>query len=184
MLEEVIQYVAESFGKGVNEKAMIHFERTVYWLKELKPDADEPMQIAAYAHDIARASRKTNSVETFKDKEFNDSGIIADHQEQGAQIICDFLRKRQYDQLSIDRIYNMVRRHEEGGDSESDLIKDADSLSYLENNVPKFLKIIPALGKGKVGRKITWMYERITLDKAKKIAEPMFDVAIQQVKVA
>jgi len=37
MLEKVIKFVNESFEKGVMGKGSIpHFEKTVYWVKQLK----------------------------------------------------------------------------------------------------------------------------------------------------
>ncbi len=180
MLDQVKKFVNESFNQGNNEKSMAHFEQAVYWLKILKPDADEPMQIAAYAHDIGRAFRKTNTAETFKDKEFNDPHVLAEHGETGARIISEFLKNEGYNKEAISRIYNMVRYHEEGGDVESDLIKDADSLSYLEVNAPKFVeKLVKPLGKEKIKRKIDWMYNRISSMKAKELAKLYYNKAIK-----
>ena len=34
---------------------MLHFDRTVYWLQQLRPDADGALLIAAISHDIERA---------------------------------------------------------------------------------------------------------------------------------
>ena len=178
MLEKVKQFVLESFSQGANEKNMDHFERAVYWLQRLKPDADEPMLIAAYAHDLGRAFREQDTANFFKDKEFDDPEILASHQEGGAKIISEFLKKQNYNPDDIKRIYNMVRYHEEGGDVESDLIKDADSISYLEVNVKKFLGWLDKLGKEKVRRKIDWMYERISSPQARELAKPFYDKAL------
>lgn len=52
------QFVKESFVKTGKKHEMPHFERTVYWLLKLKPDADEALKIAAIAHDIERAFRE------------------------------------------------------------------------------------------------------------------------------
>ncbi len=181
MLEKVKKFVFDSFNSGDNEKKMDHFERAVFWLKELKPDADEPMLIAAYAHDIARAFRKANTIENFKDKELNDEEELAKHQKDGAEIISKFLRENSYPKEDIKRVYNMVLHHEEGGDEESDLMKDADSLSFFEVNVQKFLnKFLPALGKEKIKVKFDWMFNRIASEKAKKIAQPMYEKSVEK----
>jgi hypothetical protein len=180
MLEKAKTFVAESFGSKVNNEAMIHFERTVYWLLQLKPEADEAMQIAAYAHDIERAFREGSNDDFFKDKEFNDPEKLKEHEEKGAMIISEFLEKNNYEHSNTARVYNMVRHHEEGGDLESDLIQGADSLSFLENNVSKFIARIPIMGKEKIEKKITWMYERISLNKAKELAKPFYDEAVKK----
>ena len=57
MFEQVKAFVQETFS-GPKAGGIKHFEQTVFWLKKLKPDADEPMLIAAYAHDIERGFRK------------------------------------------------------------------------------------------------------------------------------
>jgi len=102
------------------------------------------------------------------------------HQEEGAKIISEFLRDNEYDEDGIQRVYKMVNHHEEGGDEESDLIKDADSLSYFETNAMKHAQEMPKkLGERKVRRKIEWMYSRITSDKAKEIAKQSYEAALR-----
>ncbi|MBI2128808.1 DUF4202 family protein [Candidatus Woesearchaeota archaeon] len=180
MLDKVMSYVNKSFEQCVTSKSVKHFENAVYWVKKLKPDADEAVLIAAYSHDIQRAFRKTNTSETFKILDFNNPALLEEHQEEGARLISDFLKKEGYDEKNIQRVYNMVRHHEEGGDEESNLIKDADSISYFETNSFRHIKHdAPILGKEKVRGKIEWMYNRISSKKARKIAEPMYKKALK-----
>ncbi len=180
MLENIINFVNGAFERASNRENLEHFEKAVYWVKQLMPDADKAMCIAAYGHDISRAFRKTNTKETFKDREFNDPEILADHQEEGARIICELLRERQYDESSTQRVYNMIRHHEEGGDKESDVVMDADSLSYFETNVFKHVtRLVKSLGKEKVRRKVDWMYHRMSSEDVKQIAKPKYDAAIK-----
>ena len=178
MLEKVKKFVNESFKQCVSGRSTKHFERTIYWVKQLKPDADEPILIAAYAHDIARAFKKENSIEVFKHKELNDKKILKEHQEEGFKIMADFLEREDYNRESIKRVSDMIRYHEEGGDEESNLIKDADSISYLEINAPKHIKLIKILGKDKVKRKIDWMYNRISSKKAKLLAKHYYEKVV------
>ncbi|MFQ5475225.1 MAG: DUF4202 family protein [Candidatus Nanoarchaeia archaeon] len=178
MLDKVKPFVKGSFEKCATGKSVEHFERTVNWAQQLKPDADEAILIAAYAHDIARAFRSTNSEQTFQTCELNDPEILEEHQKEGARIMTEFLQKEGFGKDKIKRIANMILKHEIGGDEESDLIKDADSISYLEINAPKNVnKLVAPLGKDKVERKIRWMFERISSDKAKQIAEPFYKTA-------
>lgn len=179
MLEEVKQFVDECF-----EGKKAHFERTVYWLKQLKPDADEAMQIAAYAHDIERAFSR-QPMEFWKDRELNDPEHLKEHQEKGARRISGFLRKRGYPEDNIRRVAEMVRLHETGGTPEADLIKDADSISYFEVNAPKHVeKFGKPLGKAKVRAKYGFMFSRITSPKARKIAEPLYRKAVDMLESA
>ncbi len=178
MLEKAKKFVNESFKQCVSGKSTKHFERTVYWVKQLKTDADEPILIAAYSHDIARAFRKKSSIELFGKKEMNDKEILKKHQEEGAKIVVGFLKKEGYDEKSIKRVSDMIRHHEEGGDEESNLVKDADSISYLEINAPKHIKLVKILGKDKIKRKIDWMYNRISSKKAKLLAKPYYEKVV------
>ncbi len=180
MFEQVKAFVKKSFEKSASGSSLEHFERTVYWLKKLKPDADEPMLIVAYAHDIARAFRKTDAKKTFKNKEMNDPEILECHQKQGAHILSEFLKKHDYDEKQIKRVHNMILHHEDGGNKEADLIKDADSISYLEINAPKHVKkLVPLIGEDKVRRKIDWMFNRISSEKAKELAKPFYDKVLK-----
>jgi len=47
-LEKAKEFVDQSVGPKP------HFQNTLDWLLNLKPDADEALQIAAYCHDIER----------------------------------------------------------------------------------------------------------------------------------
>ena len=175
MLEKVKEYINNAYYKEP-----IHFERSLYWLMRLKPDADEAMQIATYAHDIDRVFDHTKEVDFYKDKEFNDSDYLEKHQQAGAEIIGDFLFKNGYDKGEARRVAEMVGRHEDGGDLESDLIKDVDSISFFEVNAKGFIdKFIEVLGKEKIERKFNYMFNRISSKKAKKIARPLYERALE-----
>ena len=74
----------------------------------------------------------------------------------------------------------MILHHEDGGDPESDLIKDADSISYFEMNSLKHANnAAMILGMEKTRNKLDWMYNRISSEKAKKIAKPMYEKALK-----
>ena len=171
MLEKVKQFVDELFAKSVYPNTPQHLQSTLDCLLKIKIDADEAMQIAAYSHDLARAYAKTN----FEGKAFDDPEYLAEHQEVGAKAICDFLKSENYDQDKIDRIYNMVRHHEEGGDDESNLLMDVDSWSYLIN--PAHLKphFLQTLGKIKIKTKFEYMYNRISSSQVRELARPYYE---------
>ena len=179
--DKVKQFVFDSFNHGENKKAMDHFERTAFWLQEICPNADEAMLISAYAHDIARAFRDKNVEQQYEGRELNDPRTLEEHQQKGADIMVKFLKEQNYSRKDIDRVYNMIRHHEEGGDKESNFIKDADSISFLEVNALKIIdKFIYNIGKEKMNNKIVWMYERISDNKAKKLAKPFYETAINE----
>lgn len=184
MFDKVKKFVDDSFRKKDSSKILTHFERTVYWAKQLNPNADEAVLIAAYAHDIGRAF-ETISDDFWKDKELNDPDYLEQHQKDSARILADFLRKENYDEDKISRIVNIVRYHELGGNSEADLIKDADSISYLEVNAPRHVeKFGKMFGKEKTKVKFDFMFNRISSEKARKIAEPMYKKVIKMLEEA
>jgi hypothetical protein len=60
----------------------------------------------------------------------------------------------------------LVTLHEIGGDSRSDLLKDADSISFFEVNLPFYYK---REGAEEAGRRCRWGYRRLSV-RMKKIA--------------
>lgn len=95
------------------------------------------------------------------------------------KFIADFLKNQGVDDEFIERVKMLVSRHEEGGNEDQNLLKDADSISWLETYVPIFLgKILQTRGKEKVGQKFDWMFNRIIFQKARQIAQPMYEKAV------
>lgn len=182
MLEKVIDFVNESFSKGKNEKSLAHFRTALHYLEILYPDADEAMKIGAYGHDVARAFRETNTIETFRDKYFNDPEILTEHMRTGAAVMLDFLLENRYGVADSIRVYSMIRFHEVGGTEEADWIMDVDSVSFFEVNVPKFLEFAKVIGKEKVKKKFDWMYYRIKHEKARELVEPMYREAVAELE--
>ncbi|MBD3310097.1 DUF4202 family protein [Candidatus Woesearchaeota archaeon] len=179
MLEKVIQYVDQVFGDAGKESNIPHFKRALYWLMQIRPDADEPTQIAAYAHDLERGLRKEASVERFRTMAFDDPGHLVPHQRRGAETIREFLQKQDYDPGKTEKVYGLVLHHEEGGDPDADAVMDADSISFFECNVQTFLGLVPKLGKQKIKDKFDYMYDRMAMSEAKQIAEPMYKKALK-----
>ena len=175
LFEKTREFVEKNFK---NEAQMLHFDRTVYWLKILKPNADEAFLIAAIGHDIQRAF--AGSLFVGKDKKFTDVNHIKEHQETGARILGDFLKEQDADTGLIKRVKHLVSKHEVGGDDDQNLLKDADCLSFLENNADIFLNSFNELGYNKVKEKFDWMYQKITSLKAKEIAKSFYEKIIRE----
>jgi hypothetical protein len=182
LYDKVEQFVKDSYIKIGKNKQIKHFERTVYWLKQLKPDADEALLISAIAHDIERAFRKEEMYEKIKNIGFTKIEFFRPHEERGAEIMAEFLEKEGAGKELIERVKMLISRHEEGGNDDQNLLKDADSISFFENNVPSFLKRVEKEGKEKIKDKFDWMYNRITSDKAKQIAKQWYENAINELE--
>jgi hypothetical protein len=162
LYNQVVEFVNSSF-KGKNIK---HFERTVYWIEKFYSDCTEAHRIAAYSHDIERA------IKGERDRDYLNQDILKRHQEDGAEIMGDFLKKIGADEDMIEKVKHLVSKHEEGGDMEQNALMDADSASYFETNAEMFVKDrVKEDGYEKVKSKIDWMFNRMSSGQAKKAAE-------------
>jgi hypothetical protein len=179
---KVEKFIIDSFNKTTHAGDIKHFERTVYWLKQLKPDADEALCIAAFAHDAERAFRDEESTKkVFQIKGFVNKDQVKYHSETGANIIAEFLKKENAPAEFVEHIRQFISKHEIGGTDDENILKDADSISYFENQIPFFLNVmVNKVGKEIVREKFQWMYDRITSEKAKEIALPMYQKAIKE----
>jgi hypothetical protein len=183
LYQKVKQFLVELFTKAGNTNEIKHFERTAYWIQQLKPDADEALLIAAVAHDIERAFREPAYSQKFKksEKGFRDEEHLSYHQQRGAEIIADFLKSQNADEKLIKRVVMLISKHEVGGNDEQNLLKDADSVSFFENNVEYFIStLVPKVGAHKVKDKFDWMFNKVTSEKAKEIARPWYKDAVEK----
>jgi len=180
LYNKVEKLIINAYGK--NHHAIPHLQRTAYWLGKLKPDADEAFLIAALAHDVQRALDAPKGEKPPKPKGgFLDKDIMKHHQERGGELMEEFLMKEGAAPEFAERVRHLISRHELGGDPDQDLLKDMDSLSFLENNIEFFLSNIEtAADKEKVREKFTWMFERISSDEVQTRAEPFFKTAIEK----
>ena len=87
-----------------------------------------------------------------------------------------WLAEQGADNALITDVERLILAHEIGGDAEQDLLQAADSLSFLEVNVDLPAKWA-AEGRCSLERGIDqhrWMFERIRLDRALALAEPLY----------
>lgn len=181
---KVEQFVIDSFNKAGKTDQIKHFIRTMDWLKILRPDADEALLIAAVAHDIERAFRQQDIIEKKITLGFASPEFYQLHEERGAKIIADFLKLQNINDAFIERVEMLVFKHEEGGNDDQNLLKDADSISFFENNVSLLLeKKSLEISKEKVREKFNWMFNRITFIEAKKIAQPFYEKASNDLNI-
>ena len=147
LFTSIEQFVSDSFTAARNPADLSHHQRTVYWMKQLKPDAGEALLIAGMAHDIERAfygDWKAGS---------SDPEKLKRHQELSAGIIETFLKKQNAPHELIARVKNLVLHHEEGGNEEQAILCDADCLAYLEEKAVRNAKHYKQEGKVEEGKK-------------------------------
>lgn len=177
--EKVKEFVNGAYTKV--DKPVDHFEGTVKYILELNPDASEALLCAGYAHDVERAFRPGHIKLFINGLSIKDENYLKKHQEESAKIVSGFLRQENAPDNLIERVNYLVSCHEYGGDEEANILKDADSLSYFEYNFESFYLRWIKLGvpKESIREKCDWMFNRISSDKAKKLAKPMYDKALK-----
>ena len=160
------QIIRAVISKSSVPEDPIHAENVHEWLLRLKADADETLQIAALAHDIDRAD-ETRKIQRADYDDYNE--FKAAHSRNSAEILKDILHECQLEQPIIDEVCRLVEQHEIGGDSRSDLLKDADSLSFFEVNMPLYFQ---REGYEETLRRCIWGYRRLS-PQTKKICRNM-----------
>jgi len=133
-----------------------HADNTVEWLLRLEPDASETLQLAALAHDIDRAVERSK----IRRADFgNYDAFKAAHARKSAEILRLILTACGVERDIAEEACRLVELHEVGGDPGSDLLKDADSISYFDVNV---LPYFQREGWDETKRRSLWGYRRLT----------------------
>ncbi len=147
-----------------------HASNTLEWLMRLDPDADAALQIAALGHDIDRAV-PAQKVQRADFEDYDD--FKAAHARNGARILCEILRECGVsDEALMREVHHLVCVHEVGGDPRSDLLKDADSISYFDVNLPLYFE---REGWEETRRRCTWGYLRLSARARSIVASLKFD---------
>ncbi len=141
-----------------------HADNTLEWLLRLEPHADDALQLAALAHDIDRAIEERK----VKRADFDDyDAFKAAHARNGVEVLRPILTSCGVEQHIVDEACRLVEVHEVGGDFRSDLLKDADSISYFDVNLPFYYR---REGWNEAKRRSSWGYRRLS-PRAKEIVK-------------
>jgi len=147
--------IAEILSKAGFPLENAHSLDTLKWVKKIDINAGECLQIAALAHDIDRGfdpkiTRGTN--ETYDDYKKR-------HAKRSSQLIAELMNKYDYPENMVKKTSLLVENHEVGGDKETNILMDADSVSFFSCNIEWYFKY-----KGLEGTKdkILFMYKRAT----------------------
>jgi len=136
----------------------IHSINTLKWVLTIKSDADEAMHIAALGHDIDRALNKGKTLQ--KDYPDYDSFKQA-HAINSAKILKEIMIDCQANESVINDVVFLVEHHEVGGSVRADIIKNADSLSYFDVNLPLFFM---RHSIEETRQRCIWGYKRLSKD--------------------
>ena len=142
-----------------------HAENTLYWVLKLSTAVDPALQIAALAHDIDRAVPEWVRREDHQ----NYDAFKEAHARRGARLLRGILEECCVENAMVKEACRLVKLHEVGGDPCSDLLKDADSISYFEVNMPLYYQ---REGWEETMRRCVWGYRRLSV-RGKKIVKTM-----------
>ena len=141
-----------------------HADNTLEWLLCLEPDAGDALQLAALAHDIDRAIEEIK----VRRADFDDyDAFKAAHARNGVEILRSILIQCDVEGDIVDEACRLVEVHEVGGDPRSDLLKDADSISYFDVNLPLYYQ---REGWAETKRRSSWGYRRLSA-RAKELVD-------------
>jgi Domain of unknown function (DUF4202) len=127
--------------------------------------ADHALQIAAVAHDIDRAvpgwvrREDYSNYDTFKEA----------HAQRGARMLRGILEECGVENATVKEACRLVKLHEVGGDARSDLLRDADSISFFQVNMHLYYQ---REGWEEAMRRCVWGYRRLS-EWGEKIVETM-----------
>lgn len=133
-----------------------HADNTLRWLLHLKPDTGDALQLAALAHDIDRSEKKTK----VKRADFDDyDAFKSSHACNGAKILRPILMTCDVKREIVNEACRLVTAHEVGSDLDSDILRDADSISYFDVNLPLYYQ---REGRDKTKQRSRWGYRRLS----------------------
>ena len=149
----------------------IHAENTLNWLLRFEPGADIALQIAALGHDVERAFEKRKIRKRF----FHDFNTLkAAHARNSAEIIKEIMTACEVPQRIVDDVYQLVYHHETGGDSRSDLLRDVDSISFFDVNLPLYYE---RNGREATLRRSIWGYQRISQNRKDSVSNIVYELS-------
>ncbi len=127
--------IEEILEKSSIPEDPIHSKNTLKWLLRLMPDADDALKIAALGHDIERAIEERKAMKTdYKNyEEFKDA-----HALNSAKILIELMKECNASKELLDDVFFLVAHHEKGGNKRAEALKNADTISFFDVNLPLY----------------------------------------------
>ncbi len=156
MFKKIESEIEAIISKSEIPEDSIHSKNTHEWVLKLKPDADMALQIAALGHDIERSIKELKiKRENYTDyNEFKET-----HARNSAQILYKILSINNINQTIIDKATKLVLCHEFGGNPEANVLKEADSISFFDVNLPFYFQ---RNSVKETAFRIIWGYNRLS----------------------
>ena len=157
--------IEEIINNSLVPEDPIHSKNTLEWLLKLKPDADEALKIAALGHDIERAieERKVRREDYKNYDEFKDA-----HASNSAKVLTEIMEACNISKKIADDIFFLVCHHETGGSERVDILRDADSISFFQVNLPDYFI---RNGVEETRKRYLWGYRKLPDNLKRVVAE-------------
>jgi hypothetical protein len=113
-------------------KELAHAELVTEWVERLTPEPSEPLLLAARAHHLRRWTTPRSSAPTGR------AGYLKwrkELHEQHAQDVAAILEPLGYDDGTIERVQDIVRKRKLGTDPEVQVLEDALCLVFIETQL-------------------------------------------------
>jgi len=81
-----------------------------------------------------------------------------EHALLSAKIMCDILKKYNFNETTIDKVRHLIENHEVGGEGDVEVLKEADSITFFENSLLHYRRTHT---KKETIDKIKFMYNRL-----------------------
>jgi len=164
-IDSVKKKIEEIIKKSPVPEDPIHSKNTLEWLLKLKPDADEALKIAALGHDIERAieERKVRREDYKNYDEFKDA-----HASNSAKVLTEIMEACNISKKIADDIFFLVCHHETGGSERVDILRDADSISFFQVNLPDYFI---RNGVEETRKRYLWGYRKLPDNLKRVVAE-------------
>ncbi len=148
--------IEEIVKKSPVPEDLSHSRNTLEWVLKLDPGADEALKIAALGHDIERAieERKVKRKNFRNYDEFKDA-----HASNSAKVMIGIMKKCGISKKLSADIFSLVRYHETGTAKRIDILRNADSISFFDVNLPYYFV---RNGPKETKKRCLWGYGRLS----------------------
>ncbi|MEE9168544.1 MAG: DUF4202 family protein [bacterium] len=156
MLKKIESEIETIISRSEVPEDPIHSKNTREWVLKLKPEADMALQIAALGHDIERSIRERK---IRREDYSNYDQFKKAHSQNSAKVLNEILSKYDINKTIISKVTDLVMCHEFGGNPEANILKDADSISYFDVNLPFYFS---RNSQNETAFRIIWGYKRLS----------------------
>ncbi len=161
------QTLVELLGRATADIAALRHEinhalNVVEWLDRLQPDATDALAVAALLHDCERWFPQ----QRIRRADFTDYlEYKRRHSQQSALLASEILQTVGRVDLQ-QAVARLIQGHEFGGDPETNLLRDCDSLSFFSWNLSDYVE---ERGEAAARQKIAFMYDRMSPEAQAKV---------------